>query len=133
MHSVSLELARPRHQRGGQRVRAGDHLAAGLAQLQRERRVEHVGGGEAVVDPAARLADRRRETTSTNAATSWSVTCSRSRTASRSGGGAGLDLLEVVRRDHSLLGERLADRELDLQPGLELALLRPHQRHLGRV
>ncbi len=37
-----------------------DHLAGG-AQLQRERRVEHVGGGQPEVDPAPGLADGRGE------------------------------------------------------------------------
>ena len=57
----ALELARPGDQRRGQRVRAGHDLAPGLAQLQRERGVEHVGGGQPVVDPAARLPDRLRD------------------------------------------------------------------------
>ena len=54
-------LARARDQRGHERAGARhDHLA-GRAQLQRERRVEHVRGGQPEVDPAPRLADRRRE------------------------------------------------------------------------
>ncbi len=36
----------------------GEDDLAGLAQLQRQRRVEHVGGGEAVVDPAPVLSNR---------------------------------------------------------------------------
>ena len=51
-------LQRPLDQRVAVGARAGEDDLAGLAQLQRERRVEHVGGGQAVVDPAAVLADR---------------------------------------------------------------------------
>ena len=60
-HSVSGVLARALGQRGGQRAGAGHDHVAGAAQLQRERGVEHVGGGEPVVDPAPGLARRRAE------------------------------------------------------------------------
>ena len=52
-------LARPLGQRGGQLARARhDHLAR-APELERERRVEHVGRGEAEVDPAAGRPGRR--------------------------------------------------------------------------
>ncbi len=54
-------LARASVQRRHEAVGARhDHLADRL-QLQRERRVEYVRGGQAVVDPAARLARRGAE------------------------------------------------------------------------
>ena len=65
-------------ERGGQGARARHDDRAGAAQLQRERRVEHVGGGQPVVDPATGRRRRDAPSTSTNAATSWSVTRSRS-------------------------------------------------------
>ena len=85
----------------GQRVAAssrapGRTTSPARAQLQRQRRVEHVGGRQPVVDPAPGLARRRRDSTSTNAATSWSVTFSRSCTASTVNV-ARADRLEVVR------------------------------------
>ena len=52
-------LERPLDQRVAVGAGAGQHDLARLAQLQRQRRVEHVGGGQAVVDPAPVLADRR--------------------------------------------------------------------------
>ena len=51
-------LERPLDQRVAVGARAGEDDLARLAQLQRQRRVEHVGGGEPVVDPAPVLADR---------------------------------------------------------------------------
>ena len=56
--SVSRCSQRPLDQRVAVARRPASDDLAGLAQLQRERRVEHVGGGEPVVDPAPVLADR---------------------------------------------------------------------------
>ena len=61
MHSTSRELARAVREHRGQRVGARRQLAPGLAQLKRERRVEHVGGREPEVDPAPGLAHRLRD------------------------------------------------------------------------
>ena len=47
-----------RSARRGRRARRASRISPACAQLQRERRVEHVGGGQAVVDPAPVLADR---------------------------------------------------------------------------
>ena len=44
-----------------QLARAGEHDLAGVAQRQRERGVEDVGGGQPVVDPAPRRPGRLRE------------------------------------------------------------------------
>ena len=54
-------LARPRRERRHELPGAGDQDLAARAQLQRERGVEHVGGGQPEVDPAPRLAHGRRE------------------------------------------------------------------------
>ena len=126
------ELAGTRGQHGGQLVRAGHELPPGLAQLQRQPGVEHVRRGQAEVDPAPRLAHRRGDDVDERGDV---VVGDPLALAHRLGveGGAGLDLLEVVRPGSSLLGQRLADRQLDLQPGLELALLRPDGPISGRV
>ena len=60
-HSVSDVLARARVQRRDEPVGARQDHLADRAQLQRERRVEHVGGGQAEVDPAPGLAGRGAE------------------------------------------------------------------------
>ena len=57
--SVSRCSQRPVDERVAKGGRARDQDRPGLAQLQRERGVEHVGGGQPVVDPAALVADRR--------------------------------------------------------------------------
>jgi hypothetical protein len=44
-----------------QLARAGEHQLTGGAQLQRQRRVEHVRGGQAVMDPAPRVTGRGGE------------------------------------------------------------------------
>ena len=54
-------LARPLGEHGGQLAGAGDDHLAGAAELEGERRVEHVGRGEAEVDPATRRARRGAE------------------------------------------------------------------------
>jgi len=51
-------LASALAQRRDELARAREHDLAGGAQLQRERRVEHVARGQAEVDPAPRVARR---------------------------------------------------------------------------
>ena len=75
-------LARPLGEHGGQLAGGRDDHLAGAPQLQGQRRVEHVRRGEAEVDPATGRARGAADRTSTKAATSWSVTASRSLTAS---------------------------------------------------
>ncbi len=60
-HSVSDVLARARRERRDELARARHEHLAGGAQLQRERGVEHVRGGQAEVDPAPGLARRGGE------------------------------------------------------------------------
>ena len=54
-------LARPLAERRDQLAGAGEDDRPGGAELERQRRVEHVGGGEPVMDPAPGLAGRRGE------------------------------------------------------------------------
>ena len=51
-------LSRLRNERVAIAARARGQDRPGLDQLQRQRRIEHVGGGEPVVDPPSVLADR---------------------------------------------------------------------------
>ena len=55
VHVLARALRRARR---GSRRAPPTRIIARLRELQAERGVEHVGGGEAVVDPAPRLADR---------------------------------------------------------------------------
>src|SRR5439155_9694783 len=55
------ELDGPRGQRVAVGARPPDQKAAGGADLQGERRVEDVGGGQAVMDPAPLGTDRLRD------------------------------------------------------------------------
>ena len=109
---------------------AGEQDRSRLLELQREGGVEDVGGGEAVVDPAAVLADRCGDDVD-------------------EGGDVVVgDLLALVdgldgergvlaagaRRllgDDPLLRPGLRRRQLDLEPALELALLGPDLPDLG--
>ena len=61
--------------------RAVEQQVGGVAERPAQRGVDHVGRREAVVDPPAPARRCAAWTTSTNAATSWSVTRSRSSTA----------------------------------------------------
>ena len=54
-------LARTRRERDGEPPRPRHDELPGAPQLQRERGVEHVGGGQAVVDPAPRRPGRARQ------------------------------------------------------------------------
>ena len=60
-HSVLRVLAGARDEAADELARAGDDDLAGRPQLQRQRRVEHVGGGQAVVDPAPARAGGGRQ------------------------------------------------------------------------
>ena len=104
---------------------------AGVADLQRERRVDDVGGGQAVVDPASRRADLLRHRVDEGGEVVL-------RLALELGDPLGArrldplaDLGNRVGGDGAELGPGLEGGELDVQPARELALLRPDPVHLG--
>ena len=123
-------LQRPLDQ--GVAVGAGagqDHLAR-LAQLQRQRRVEHVGGGQPVVDPAPVLADRGGDHVDEGGDVVVGHLLALVDRLDREGGVRPRRLRRLARHD-ALLGPGLRRRQLDLEPALELALRRPDRADLG--
>ncbi len=109
---------------------ACQHHLACFAQLQRQGRVEHVGGGQPVVDPAAVLADRSGDDVDeggdivvghllalVDGLDRERRVCSRR--------------LRRLARHGALLGPGLRRRQLDLKPALELALRGPSSRSLA--
>ena len=109
--------------------RRADHDLAGLAQLQSQRRVEHVGGGEAVMDPAPVLADRLRDDVDEGGDVMVGHLLAlvdrlnrERRVRARS--------LRRLPRNHPLLSPSLGSRQLHLQPALQLPLRAPNTRHL---
>jgi hypothetical protein len=111
-------------------ARPADEDQARLRELEREGRVDHVGGGEAVMHPPARLAHRAGHDVHEGGhvvirhplALLDGVDRERGPVAHGRG---------VVLGHHPLLRERLHNRELHLQPGLELAPFGPDRAHLG--
>jgi hypothetical protein len=125
-------LARARVERRHQRVGASQDHIASRAQLQRERRVEHVRGGQAVVDPPARLARRRaqhvherRHVVVGHALAFVDRLHRECRLADR---------LEIGRRralsSAQQLGQLLARSHLDPAPDLHASLIRPQTTEL---
>ena len=118
---------------GGERaVDPFEDQRAGLADLQRERGVEDVRGGEAVVQPAPVLRRAaRRPRRRTRPGRAGCAPRSRRRApasaAARSRGSP-----RPPRRDRADLGEALERSELDLEPARELRLVRPDPAMAGR-
>ena len=118
------------HQRVAVVARSGHDHEAGLGELQRQGRVEHVRGGEAVVHPASRLADGlghhvhegRHVVIGDLLALADRLGAERGALANR---------VRVLPRHHARLCKRVHHRQLHLEPGLELPLLGPHRPHLG--
>ena len=112
-------------------VERGDDQRAGLADLERKRRVDDVGGGEAVVEPAPFFAellgdgvDERRRVV---------VQCRLDLGDALGRRGLRL-LLQRLRRlggHDSELGPGRRRRELHLEPRFEPALVRPDPGHRG--
>ena len=118
-------LERPLDQRVAEGDRARDDDLPGLADLGRQRRVEDVGGGQPVVDPAALRADRggddvdERGDVVVGRPLALLDRLDRERGPLAAGRGVGLAGTTPA------LGERLGDGELDLEPALHLAPLGP--------
>ena len=118
-------LARLLGERGGQLARARDDHLAGPPQLQRERRVEHVRGGQPEVDPAAGRTGRRREHVDERGHVVVGDRLALLDRLDREGRAA--DRLEV------LVGrsvERLRGRHLDVAPGGHAGLVGPERAEL---
>jgi len=117
---------------GERAVEPGDDQRAGLADLEGERRVDDVGGGEAVVEPAAFVAqllgdgvdERRRVVMERRLDLRHALGCRALRVL--------LQRLRRVGGHDPELGPGRRGGELDLEPGLEPALVRPDAGH-GRA
>ncbi len=120
------ELAGALGERGRERAGAGDDHVAGAAQLQREGGVEHVGGREPVVDPAAGLARRRAE--HVDERRDVVVGDPLALLHGLDGEGGGPDRLEV---GFGGAVEGLGGGDLDVAPGGHPRLIRPHGADLG--
>ena len=125
-------LERPLDQGVAVGAGARQHDLAGLAQLQRQRRVEHVGGGQPVVDPAPVLADRGGDDVDEGGDVVVGHLLALVDRLDREGG-VGPRRLGRLARHRALLGPGLGGGQLDLEPALELALRRPDRADLGRV
>ena len=122
-------LERPIDERVAVGDRAGDEDLPGGADLRRQRGVENVGGRQPVVDPPALRTDRGGDDVDERG----DVVVGRPL--------ALLDRLDgepgslpacpgVLGGHHPRLGEGLGHRQLDLEPALHLALLRPDRADL---
>ena len=118
-------LARPADQRVAVVDGAGGQDQAGLGELQPERGVEHVGRGEAVVDPAPGLADRLRHDVHESGDVVIGHLLALVHRLDREGRPLA-HLRRVLLRHQALLGQGVDHRQLHLEPGVELALLGPH-------
>ena len=111
-------------------IEALEHEPAGLPDLQRQSGVDHVRGREAVVEPPAfrpqGLRDGIDESGSVMVKDRLELgdPC-RSRCAGPR------DRLSRLWRHHPQLDPGGGGRQLDLEPGRQLALLRPDPGHLG--
>ena len=123
-------LARAPDERVAVVARAAGQDQAGLGELERERGVQHVGGGEPVVDPAPGGAHRLGHHVDEGGHV---VVGQLLALADRLGreGGAVADGVGVVLGHHALRGQHVDHRQLHVEPAVELALLGPHRAHLG--
>ena len=128
-HSVPACSRARGHERVAVGARALHEDRAGLGDLQPERGVEHVGGGEPVVHPAAGLAHRgghdvhegRHVVVGHLLALGDLLDGERRPLANGRG---------VLGGDGAGLGQRVHHGQLHLEPGVELALLGPDRAHL---
>ncbi len=124
-------LQRPLDQGVAVGAGAGDDDLAGPAQLQRQRRVEHVGGGEAVMDPAPVLADRAGDDVDEGGDVMVGHPLPLVDRLDRERGPSARAASAASPGNDALLGPRLGRRQLDLQPALHLRLRRPDLPDLG--
>ena len=103
---------------------------AGLPHLQRLRGIEHVGRGQAEVQPSRRRADvlghRGRERDDVVLGDLFDLLDARDVEA-----GALAQLTRRLRGNHAGFGHRIGGRELDVEPGLVAPLVTPDGAHFG--
>ena len=123
---------RPAHDRVDRAVEPGEDQLAGVLDLERERRVDDVRGGEAVVDPATLGPELLGDGVDERGGVVVGRSARSRRRARRRRRRAGADRGDVGGGDRSELGPAVERGELDLEPARELALLRPDLRISGR-
>src|SRR5439155_4260012 len=119
------------YDRGERTVEARENQPAGLPDLQAERRVDDVGGGEPVVEPPALLAELLGDGVDEGGRV---VVKRRLKLGNSFGARRGRlgDARRGLLGHHSELGPGCRGSELDLEPGRELSLVRPDPGH-GRA
>ena len=125
-------LLGPRDDDGERAVEPVEDQRAGLADLERERRVDDVGGGEAVVEPAALLAELLGDRVDEGGGVVVERRLDLGDPLRRRRRGLRLERARGLRGHDAELGPGRRGRELDLEPGRELALVRPDPGH-GRA
>ena len=117
-------------QRLRQRLLALDEDLPALHHGQCQPRVEHVAAGHAVVHPAAGRADVLVHVGEEghHVVVGGLLDLQRALHAER---GLGLDLVQVVSRDHPTAGPCTAHGKLDVEPALQLCVVGPDGGHLG--
>jgi hypothetical protein len=102
---------------------------AGLAHLEGERRVDHVRGGQAVVEPAAVLAEVRGDRVHERRQIVSRPLLQRGHRLGCRRPGALPDRVDGLARDDSDLAPAHERRDLHLEPVGKPALVRPDPRH----
>ena len=110
--------------RRGRRGRPATIDLPGLAQLDRQGGVEHVRGGEPVVEPAPLLADRLRDHVDEGRDVVAGGPLALLDRLDRERGALAAGLRGLL-RDRALRGPGVGRGQLDLQPGVHAALLGP--------